>query len=186
MELIKKWQVVVMLGQLSGKEFLLNMENGKARVLLWTFIQSQVCPNFIYPTTSTNETKTERNLIPPWSPYTHMFVTASVHRIQHTALERDLHVFTLTLNTDLTRSNKPSFWYLPNVLEERKWSYERQIHWVTRSDICKGGKNNTVKSIQRNSEHYQSGVFHVLVQQLFISSHPLGKVWIVNDDDPEP
>lgn len=65
MELIKKWQVVVMLGQLSGKEFLLNMENGKARVLLWTFIQSQVCPNFIYPTTSTNETKTERNLIPP-------------------------------------------------------------------------------------------------------------------------
>lgn len=65
MELIKKWQVVVMLSKLSRKEFLLNMENGKAGILLWNFIQSPFFPNFIYPTPSTKQTKTKRNLITP-------------------------------------------------------------------------------------------------------------------------
>ena len=65
MELIKKSQVVIMLSQLSRKEFLLNIENGKARVLLWNFIQSQFFPNLIYPTPSTNHTKTKSNLITP-------------------------------------------------------------------------------------------------------------------------
>lgn len=65
MELIKKWQVVIMLSQLSRKEFLLYMENGKTGVLLWNFIQGQFFPNFMYPTPSTYQTqaKTKRNLI---------------------------------------------------------------------------------------------------------------------------
>lgn len=53
-----------MLSQPCGKAFLLNVESGKAAVLLWNFIQSQFSSDFKYPTPSTSKTqaKAKRNL----------------------------------------------------------------------------------------------------------------------------